>query len=540
MKSKELYQSLVKIIESKIESKSEYKRSVIRFREILIKNPGFNINHTMNETITEDKYLSKSSVITKLTHTTSLLHKAILENKIEIARILVYFGCDMNLPYKKKEISSTEYPEPEYGKTPVPIPLNTAGCVYTSSPVDLAYKNYAFDVFLFLTSKGAVSTLNLTEKDELIVLKRKFEASEINNKNLIFFSEENNKNNLIKLQREIVGFLGKRKLKMIYNKTFQNKASEEFLEHKIKLTILSEKYYEEEIITLAKKRKYNEIIELTATQRDKPAHESLKKIAILKQNAKNQHEKKEVFLLVGEGNFSFASSLIKQRHKKSKPFIKIISSDYMSIEESQNLHKDVYLANKKRIEKKEGIVLGNVDATQLHSDKSITPYHCKRIYFNNPHDGNSYDKKTLKHIVYGFFSSAKNIQENGDEIHMLLPKTGKKNTDEFREAAYQIYKAAQENGYQYLKKIGNIDTRFPGYMHTKTKESKQVEPPENFREHVFLRTNYSPEFLFWQVPPKPEKKNVGGENIDLLPEKATLPASMSPIKNQNNKQNINN
>ncbi|KAK9766299.1 hypothetical protein K7432_004729 [Basidiobolus ranarum] len=223
----------------------------------------------------------------------------------------------------------------------------------------------------------------------------------------------------------------------------------------------------------------------------------------------------DTILLIGEGNFSFANSLGKT--------LDIGSNIIATCLDSEEVVKSKYDDAEKLInEFKEtgGIVLYEVDGTQLDKVKEIKGKKFTRIVFNFPHAGIKDQDRNIRVnqvLVRDFFASAVKFLtscQNGDptngEIHLAL-KTGKPyDLWNIKELA----KSSTNNSLITKTSFPFLPEKYPGYEHRRTlgfKEGLSVGDNEEI-------TSKNPRtYVFSFIPPEDDgakKKKRSAEIAD--------------------------
>ncbi len=209
-------------------------------------------------------------------------------------------------------------------------------------------------------------------------------------------------------------------------------------------------------------------------------------------------------LLVGEADLSYTAALLK-KHKDERPTLgaAVIATEYRTEEQ---LEEEPDFANNRDYATSQGAtVLLGIDATKLHESKEIEAHldedgTIPRIHFNCPYVGND---STTKQLVAEFFSSASQIQKEGDRIYMALPQARpskrKENSILLENARYDIQSTINKEGYQLFKKRKFMDPeeknkRYPDYNHAKTQGGGSADSIVRYgaREFIFAKTNQRP------------------------------------------------
>lgn len=223
-------------------------------------------------------------------------------------------------------------------------------------------------------------------------------------------------------------------------------------------------------------------------------------------------------LFLGEADFSYTVALL-EKHKDDKPGLKnaITTTELSSKEELLKLYPDTFPKNLGYLERSNVNIQFGIDATNIHNIYNGQIF--RRIHFNFPHDGKNFKDENLKpiedlalpKIITAFFKSAWKLQEEGDRIHVTLPKENER----FREAfQYRIEDARKEAGYRLIKKHKFNEDRYLGYNHRMTTANIGASIADgNGREYIFEKAPL-PEEVKNEISPK---KYVYKKNRNLLP-----------------------
>lgn len=208
-------------------------------------------------------------------------------------------------------------------------------------------------------------------------------------------------------------------------------------------------------------------------------------------------------LEVGAGDFSFMSALIKKQQEHYPDFAKSIIATVYEKNKNELVEKypDSVETNIEYLRNVGATLHINADARRLHHYKNFQGKRFERIHFNCPHDGSDYKEQTLPPIIRDFFASAKTLQQEGDRIHMALPKPPGTEYNKFYKAyIYDVYNAARNAGYRLMTKREFGSDRFPGYEHKETKKNQSAAVTENLREYIFEKTSLTSEQILEQYP----------------------------------------
>ena len=125
-------------------------------------------------------------------------------------------------------------------------------------------------------------------------------------------------------------------------------------------------------------------------------------------------EKRQWWLVVGDGNFSFSLSLLK-----TASHLNLITSTLLSRSDDPEI-----IQNVASLERMGVVVLHEVDGTHL-SQCTYLRQHCPRfdvIVFNFPHTGGKSNIKQNRELISGFFKSGAQFLNSDGEIHVTLCK----------------------------------------------------------------------------------------------------------------------
>ncbi|EEB07883.1 ribosome biogenesis protein [Schizosaccharomyces japonicus yFS275] len=131
-----------------------------------------------------------------------------------------------------------------------------------------------------------------------------------------------------------------------------------------------------------------------------------------------------VFLLVGEGNFSFAKSMMLH-HVDEKG--SLIATSFDSKEQVQEKYPDA-AGHIQAIEERGGFVYHGVDARQLHKNKQLRSKRFDTILWNFPHTGRGIkdqDRNIREHqnLMLEFLQSAEKLLSNQGVVVVTLAET---------------------------------------------------------------------------------------------------------------------
>jgi 25S rRNA (uracil2634-N3)-methyltransferase len=166
-------------------------------------------------------------------------------------------------------------------------------------------------------------------------------------------------------------------------------------------------------------------------------------------------------LLVGEGNLSFSASLCESLTDASLLTATCYDSESVLNRKYPDAQENIEL-----IRDYEGTVLFGIDATRLHSIKSIKSRSFDRIIFNFPHAGagiKDQDRNILvnQKLLLEFFTSA--VQVLADHGFILVTLKQGMPYDEWK-----IKKQAQAAGLATARSFVFSPQDYPGYQHRRT------------------------------------------------------------------------
>lgn len=165
-------------------------------------------------------------------------------------------------------------------------------------------------------------------------------------------------------------------------------------------------------------------------------------------------------LLVGEGNLSFAKSLLQLSP------IAITHMTATTFEKEKNLPKDTVI-NAQHLRRRGAIVLHDVDATQL--EKSIKPCHFDTIVFQFPNVGNrdpKYNHNPNHILVRKFLKNAISYLKPNGKIMITTVD------NPHYHGAFQFGEAAKFAELDAPVTYPFYPTMFSEYVHTNTNDDK--------------------------------------------------------------------
>ncbi|CAO3632727.1 unnamed protein product [Cunninghamella blakesleeana] len=210
----------------------------------------------------------------------------------------------------------------------------------------------------------------------------------------------------------------KKKLKAALNKVLYENEQKKIEQHK-----------QQTREQLRGKQKQNAIMKAHGIKKDSKKNELLRRPKSLKITA-DEHDK---LLLVGEGNFSFARSLVEQYYltgiEKEGTFI---ATCFDSKEVLYEKYGDEVKENIETIESMGGQVFYDIDATKLDKYKQINPFSYTKIIFNFPHVGKGIkdeqrNVQSNQQLLLDFFKAATPLLSvKNDQYKMKLNHHDKK------------------------------------------------------------------------------------------------------------------
>ncbi|KAJ2960343.1 hypothetical protein NQZ79_g4336 [Umbelopsis isabellina] len=189
------------------------------------------------------------------------------------------------------------------------------------------------------------------------------------------------------------------------------------------------------------------------------------------QQQKAPYEFNDKILLVGEGNFSFARSLVESVVHGGD---NVIATCYDSEEVLNQKYEDESKDNIQVIEELGGTVVFEVDATQLEKCKAIKQRKFSKIVFNFPHAGagiKDQDRNIQSNqvLLKDFFKSAAKLlqsrvegDENDGEIHVTLKSGQPYDLWSIRTMAKSTDLLRPKTAFPFVPSL------YPGYAHRRT------------------------------------------------------------------------
>ncbi|GLU24017.1 hypothetical protein SLE2022_399880 [Rubroshorea leprosula] len=182
------------------------------------------------------------------------------------------------------------------------------------------------------------------------------------------------------------------------------------------------------------------------------------------------YSSKHQILLVGEGDFSYSSSLASSFGSASN----VCATSLDSADDVINKYKNAK-SNLENLKKRGATILHGVDATKMKNHDDLKKRRFDRIIFNFPHSGFHGDEREywviLKHrtLVSGFFSSASRMLQVNGEIHV-----NHKIKHPF--CCWNLEELASANSLDLIESVEFKIGDFPGYNNKRGSGSKCDEP----------------------------------------------------------------
>jgi 25S rRNA (uracil2634-N3)-methyltransferase len=200
-------------------------------------------------------------------------------------------------------------------------------------------------------------------------------------------------------------------------------------------------------------------------------------------------------LLIGEGDFTFASALATALNLQPRPKLAsssstlrsskimhsgpvLIATSYDSLKDVTTKYADTYPRLQDLRTSRGVIIHHNVDATKLSTDERFNAYEFDKVIFNFPHvgGGKEEDVEVNKVMLGGFFREARDILRNGGggvggEVHVSLRDTP------FYEK-FKIETLAEEQGYELVERVPFDTERWTalGYKPQRTNPAVRAAP----------------------------------------------------------------
>lgn len=196
---------------------------------------------------------------------------------------------------------------------------------------------------------------------------------------------------------------------------------------------------------------------------EKPA---IKKSEIIEIIPIKKTEKKREILIIGDGDFGHTVSAIIKHPDSSA---KITTTELRSEDELYSVYKEDFIKHIIDLEEKGVETDFYVNAHTLHTDKRFCNKEYRYIHFVCPHSGHREifgSKSDTAYIVEKFFESAKEIQEVGGRIYVVIVQDKKQAF--YESFVYNIFNAPALNGYVLTNKHPFDEKRFFEYKHKKS------------------------------------------------------------------------
>lgn len=183
-------------------------------------------------------------------------------------------------------------------------------------------------------------------------------------------------------------------------------------------------------------------------------------------------------LLLGEGDFSFALSLVKQIGGQ-----KVVATSYDSQEEVENKYNKAS-QNISELKKQNATIEHRVDAKNLQQSEHR---HCQNIVFNFPFIPEEKRGKTEKNkaLLNGFFESASRLLITDGRVFLSL-------ASDYYVNRWKPDSIAKEHGFNKEKQLVFQPKNFPGYEHRMTVEDKgagSLQQESKGITFVFIKKN---------------------------------------------------
>lgn len=237
----------------------------------------------------------------------------------------------------------------------------------------------------------------------------------------------------------------------------------------------------------------NLIIQNQAADKRKQEIETAKKAKKSKQNLKKPNgptpppfDKLDRLLLIGEGDFSFANSVVENQLCEN-----VVASGFDSEQEVLEKYPSTALDNLKSLRKydtEQCELMFNVDATNISATKDLKGQKFDCIMFNFPHIGNSIRdqaRNIAQHqkLVSAYFEScSKHLKQDGKVVLILFEGEPY--------ISWGIKRLGRDKNYTVVKSYQlNLET-FPGYHHKLTSREGKTAKEQSSRParvYVFVK-----------------------------------------------------
>uniref|UniRef100_A0A7S3G6Q9 25S rRNA (uridine-N(3))-methyltransferase BMT5-like domain-containing protein n=1 Tax=Palpitomonas bilix TaxID=652834 RepID=A0A7S3G6Q9_9EUKA len=216
--------------------------------------------------------------------------------------------------------------------------------------------------------------------------------------------------------------------------------------------------------------------------------------------AESEEAVSKTILLVGEGNFSFAKSMILTTNEV--PGSSVVATDSGA---SGAITDGVQEVVEQLVAQGCG-VLFEIDPTKLHTYDSICQHPFERVHWVCPHDGSEASTQTLPVLLKQFFSSADYVLRTADKrrIHIVLaqnevprhvskPDPTKLTLPHWYQAFYyNIVEAAEGSRYSLVEVKAFSSEIYPGFVNQNV-TGAPVDQRRILKEFIFEKVKLTAE-----------------------------------------------